>query len=159
MAAQPYIPVPANTASMETRFRLTVGARQRRLGKGELPGAPYRYTAPQSACLRNTPENAECVRMLWAAGADTTLRDASGRTAHDIARQKKVDLILAALGQEPKVSVSPSGKAAYACSWQPAYRVEPARISGSSGNWNRKSVMSWVPPGPSPSAEKTKDRP
>lgn len=62
---------------------------------------PEGYNALHSACLRDTPENAECVRMLLAAGANVRERDGLGRTANEIARQLGHQRILEALGPEP----------------------------------------------------------
>jgi ankyrin repeat protein len=62
---------------------------------------PEGYNALHSACLRDTADNAECVRILLAAGANVREKDAKGRTAHQIAREKGHARILEALGPEP----------------------------------------------------------
>jgi ankyrin repeat protein len=58
----------------------------------------YHYRPLHSAAMRDSPENAECARLLLAAGADASAKDRLGRTPLDIARQKENILVAKALG-------------------------------------------------------------
>ncbi len=54
------------------------------------------YTALHCAALRNTPHHAQVVRYLLSKGANRRIKDKLGRTAEELARKKKHDLIVAA---------------------------------------------------------------
>jgi ankyrin repeat protein len=55
-------------------------------------------TALHAAALRDSPKNAEIVRLLLAAGADPSAKDRLGRTPLELARQKGNALVAKAFG-------------------------------------------------------------